>query len=136
MQCQGETVCMNGLCQIPCSGDVKHNTNVGCDYFAVDLQNGPPIAERSGTSFPAGNAQFAVVVSNPDRQFPTRITVHDIIGGPSIMSMDLQPGELEVIPLGPRNIEGSVQGMLSYYIAGNRPFVAYQFNPLDNTRPV
>jgi len=136
MQCQGETVCANGLCQIPCTGDIKHNTNVGCDYFAVDLQNGPPAADYTPGSAIAGNAQFAVVVSNPDRDRALRVTVHEVIGGPSIQAIDLPAGALEVIPLGPRNIEGSVQGMMSYYIAGNRPFVAYQFNPLDNTSPV
>ena len=31
--------CLGGICVSPCADDFKSNTNVGCDYWAVDLDN-------------------------------------------------------------------------------------------------
>ena len=58
--CSSNQTCVGGYCQSLCAGDIKFNTNVGCDYWAVDLDNVEGDLETNG----ANNAQFAIVVSN------------------------------------------------------------------------
>ena len=132
--CPGDTDCVAGICVNPCSDDIKLNTNQGCDYYALDLENSE--SPGTGGTLPAADSQFAVIVSNPSDTQTLEVTVHETQKAPAMVTENIAPGGLTVIKLGPRNITGTMQGELAWRIKGNRPFVAYQFNPLDNVNPV
>lgn len=136
-ECDGNSVCTNGFCINPCAPDIKYNTNVGCEYFAVDLENHDTIDVTTSAQTPA-NAQYAVIVSNPDLEHALDVSIHETYSGPPMPShsMTLAPGGLQVIELPSRNLAGTMKGEHAYTIRGTRPFIAYQFNPLDNVNPV
>ena len=53
----GGLTCFQGVCIDPCSDDFKFNTNVGCEYWATDLDQ----TDEGGSN----NSPYAIVVSNP-----------------------------------------------------------------------
>ncbi len=132
--CQDGDDCINGLCTNPCSSDVKLNTNQGCDYYAVDLENSTEQSlQGAGT---AANAQFAVIISNPGNAAIDVEVLEFQKDLEPLKTVNVPGGGLEIIELGPRNVAGTQQAELAYRIKGSGPFVAYQFNPLDNVNPV
>jgi hypothetical protein len=138
--CPEGTDCVGGICIDPCSPDIKANlSNVGCEYFAVDLPNSKYVysAPESGGKA-AKDMEFAVVVANPDPKRSVSVAVHWTAEEPAMagQSVTLGPNELKVFKLGARNLGGSSRGKNAFFVKGDRPFLAYQFNPLDNTMPV
>ncbi len=128
--------CLGGLCVNPCSSDFKSNTNVGCDYWAVDLDNAVE------GKFNAQIQQFAVVVSNTAAAAAT-VTV--TMGDPSVpatfktIAYNVPPEKLQVIKLPDpswklpdQSQDGSTINARAYRIQATQPIVAYQFNPLEN----
>lgn len=139
-------VCYHGSCVSVCSSSQK--SYIGCEYFAVDLDNAlvPCGSDENGAPImcDAAAQQFAVVVSNPD---PRNEVVFLITDGPPtaasgldecappahvIAAGTLPSGGLEVVQLPRRDANGTVKGQLAYRVASNAPITAYQFNPLDN----
>ena len=131
--CSDNSECTQGICVSPCASDIKLNTNQGCDYYAVDLENTTEVGPSGGGS--AANGQFAVIVSNPSSDEIT-VTVHEEQKGPAVVTRKVPGNGLEIIEIGPRNFFGTTKGLLAWRIKGSAPFVAYQFNPLDNANPV
>ena len=132
--------CLGGLCVNPCSSDFKSGTNVGCDYWAVDLDNA--VDYNNGTTYDAQNAQFSVIVSNTA---DSPATVHVTLGvdksapGAKTKSWNIPAKGLQVINLPDKswgianqNQEGSNINGKAYRIQSSQPIVAYQFNPLSN----
>jgi len=126
--------CLGGLCVNPCSGDFKSNTHVGCDYWAVDLDNA-----KEG-QYDAQNKQFAVVITNTSDK-DADVTVRLLSTnppkskkfkiGPNALRTIKLPNELGV-PNSFSNQNGSNINNRVYNIKATQPIVAYQFNPLDN----
>ena len=120
-------------------------SNVGCEYWAVDLDNAKVDSIRN-----AAAQQFAVVVSNPQPDLPAHIIIQqdDSVPGasPLVRTIDetsLLPLNLETFKLGPREVDGSSDGTFNtgtgtaisrhaYLVKSDVPIVAYQFNPLEN----
>ena len=132
--------CLGGLCVNPCSADFKSGTNVGCDYWAVDLDNAVDFA--NGQTYDAQNAQFSVIVSNTA---DSPATVHVTLGvdksapGAKTKSWTVPAKGLQVINLPDKswgvpnqNQDGSNINKKAYRIQSSQPIVAYQFNPLSN----
>jgi hypothetical protein len=137
--------CRAGLCSDLCLIASQRRSNVGCEYWAVDLDN----AWINSTSNAAGQ-QFAVVVSNAQHDVPTSVRVFQDDGAPGdlpaeyeIASAVIAPLNLQVFKLGPREIDGSSGRAFNdgthtaltrhaYKIVTDFPVVAYQFNPLEN----
>ncbi len=131
--------CVGGLCTDPCAGDIKANTNVGCDYFAVDLDN-VYIPDGKGGFFDAQNAQFSVIVSNT-KPAPATVTViaTDSAGVEHQSKYTVQANGLKILNLPdplwkikPLNQDGTGITKNVYRIKSNQPIVAYQFNPLQD----
>ena len=132
--------CLGGLCVNPCSGDFKSNTNVGCDYWAVDLDNALEV--QGGKSYDAQNAQFSVIVSNTsDAAAKVTVTLGPDKSAPNAKtaSFDVPAGGLQVIDLPHKswglkaqNQDNSNINNRVYRIQSEQPIVAYQFNPLQN----
>lgn len=129
-----DLACLGGLCVDPCGADIKSNTNVGCDYWAVDLDNaqvpcGPKLCD-------AQNMQYSVIISNT-KTSKAEITITTGAGKSAKYTV---PGQdMLVINLpdpawggAPLNQQGSSINNLSFRIQSTVPIVAYQFNPLAN----
>jgi hypothetical protein len=136
--------CRTGGCTQLCEDAAVKKSNVGCEYFAVDLDN-------AVTS--QGNAalqQFAVIVSNPQPDLAARVTVEEETSQPGQPSALRVIGEasvgvrhLEIFRLGPKEVDGSPPNVPNggthtaltrnaFRIRSDVPIIAYQFNPLDN----
>ncbi|MEO6601879.1 MAG: IgGFc-binding protein, partial [Polyangiaceae bacterium] len=138
-------VCREGSCVNLCSEASQRRSNVGCEYFAVDLDNAV-ISEALN----AAAQQFAVVISNPQTDVTSDVTIEQDDTEPgaknapqSIATASIPPFSLRVFRLGPREVDGSPPGEFNtgthtaltrhaYRIHSTFPVVAYQFNPLEN----
>ncbi|MCC6214025.1 MAG: IgGFc-binding protein [Polyangiaceae bacterium] len=137
--------CRDGACIDLCARAREQRSNVGCEYWAVDLDNA-----NVGISTNAAAQQFALVVSNPQPDVPVRVTVEQddtLPGTPGapveIAAVEIPPLGLRVLKLGPREVDGSSPGEFdtgthtahtraAYRVKSHLPVVAYQFNPLEN----
>lgn len=142
-------ICDQGRCGNGCELAERYASNVGCEYYVVDLDNA---VVRSGS---AAAQQFSVVVSNPspleahvsverclaqpceDEENRERIT----FGGED--ELVINPDDLETLALEAREVDGSLPGTfntgthshvgpLAYRISSTAPIIVYQFNPYDN----
>ena len=136
--------CRRGVCTHLCSEAQTERSNVGCEYWAVDLDNAVTAQGNAAAQ------QFAVVVSNPQPDLPAKITVEDdvaAVGQPAaprvVGTAIVRPRNLEVFKLGPKEVDGSPPGRFdegthtaltrgAYRVSSDVPIVAYQFNPLEN----
>ncbi len=142
-------ICDGGRCGNGCELAERYASNVGCEYYAVDLDNA---VVSSGS---AAAQQFAVVVSNPS-PLEAYVRVERCLGQPCDDPNNLEPvlfgGEEEVIInpddlqeflLDPREVDGSAPwtydtgtdsslGPQAYRITSTVPIIVYQFNPYSN----
>ncbi len=137
--------CRNGACVNLCTLAAAERSNVGCEYWAADLDNAVADGDLN-----AAAQQFAVVVSNPQPDLPARVVIEQddtAVGQPGapvlVASESVSPFGLVVFRLGPREVDGSPPGeyntgshtaltRAAYKITSDVPVVAYQFNPLEN----
>ena len=137
--------CRGGSCVHLCTQAANQRSNVGCEYWAVDLDNAVASDDLN-----AASQQFAVVVSNPQPDLSARIVIQQDDSAPGAPGAPIEIGTetvpplgLAVFPLGPREVDGSPPGeyntgshtaltRAAYKITSDVPVVAYQFNPLEN----
>ena len=131
--------CLGGLCVNPCEGDIKSNTYVGCDFWAVDLDNA--IDSSGGQVYDAQHKQFAVVVSNTAGAPATVTASFGEKGSPAYKSSSWTVASkgLQVIKLpdpswkiATQDQDGTNINDKVFRIQATQPIVAYQFNPLEN----
>ena len=144
--CQGAgKACRHGVCDDLCSLAREQRSNVGCEYWAAQLDNA-----NINASLNASAQQYAVVVSNPQLDVAADVVVEQDDSEPggaaiikTVAKAHVTPQNLEVFLLGPRWVDGTtdtsgtgdVHTFLSrhaYRITSNVPIIAYQFNPLEN----
>lgn len=145
MQCdvgKGE-VCSNGSCKPGCIAAEEQPSNVGCEFWAVDLDN-----EYSQFNDAAG-APWGIVLSNAG-QAMAQVTIekNDAPQGmPAQISMvqtfQIPAGQLKKVILPTREVDGSIKGMddgpgtwlssNAYRITSSVPLVAYQFNTMEQS---
>ena len=111
-------------CVLACAADLKSNTYIGCDYWAVDLDN---IEGGQGEN-------VAIVISNPNEFEDAVITIVNTstaenvdIGDPNVSPMSQKTF---LLPKG-FDMENSSLSNRSFHIKSTAPVVAYQFNPLN-----
>ncbi len=126
--------CDGGECVPLCILSEKVKTNVGCDYWAADLDNA---FVPGGSGFlDAAAAPYAVVVSNPHPDFTAEVSIYEKDGADAdlvtVQSALVPPLGLQVFLLPRRDADGTVQAYRAYRVRSSIPIVAYQFNPLDN----
>ena len=126
---KSKTVCHLGKCVPACAVSLKEPTNVGCEYWAVDLDNYFRV-DDDGKIHDSENAPFAIVVSNVHDSLTAQVEVSTVDGVVAIE--EVQAGKLQQFLLPPRNVDGSVLAALAYRVASDVPIIAYQFNPLSN----
>lgn len=134
--------CVAGECKAGCEAAEQQASNVGCEFWAVDLDN-----EYSSMNDAAG-APWGVVVSNFGAT-PAVVVVerNDApLGAPvkvgQVLTRTIPPGQLAEIELPTREVDGSTQAdngpgtFLSpngYRLRSSVPVVVYQFNTLRHT---
>ncbi|MBM4373004.1 MAG: IgGFc-binding protein, partial [Deltaproteobacteria bacterium] len=139
--CAGATsgqICQQGTCVKLCEINIKQNMYMGCDFWAVDLDNAFVPGGRTGF-YDAAGSQYSVVVSNPSTKYPATVSISGIEGEVLFDSDDnpfpttpLQPGQLRIYNLPRRDADGTVLAPLAYRVRSSIPITAYQFNPLQN----
>jgi hypothetical protein len=140
-----EIVCRDGLCVALCDYAERVKSNIGCEYWAADLDNA-----NVGLTRNAAAQQYAVVVSNPQPDLAAHVVIEQddaLPGEPAklriVAEATVLPHNLETFKLGPREVDGSPEGEFNtgtgtaltrhaYRITSQVPIVAYQFNPLEN----
>lgn len=143
----GGEACRDGTCIQLCNQAAQQLSNVGCEYWGVDLDNA-----NLSPSLDAAAQQYAIVVSNVQPDVPATVTVQQddsAPGDPShslsvVATATIAPRNLEVFKLGPREVDGGDPSVSpddgpgtflsrhAYKVTSDFPIVAYQFNPLDN----
>jgi len=124
-----------GNCVDACEANVKANIYLGCDYYAVDLDNIEGGAKEN----------VALVISvPPDQTQAASVTITDMATGLiltpaelSVTSTDILPGQLQtfLLPNDPvtngNPLNGSVHKAASFKINSSAPVTVHQFNPLN-----
>ncbi|MBK8593744.1 MAG: IgGFc-binding protein [Sandaracinaceae bacterium] len=106
--CPPERVCNDGACVNACSLADLQQSYVGCEFFAIDLDNA-----ALGGGRDASSQQFAVVVSNPGAASSAVVVeVNDALPGQppvlrEVANSLVLPGDLEVFELPRREVDGS-----------------------------
>jgi hypothetical protein len=137
--------CRDGKCVNLCNEARRKRSNVGCEYWPVDLDNA-----RIDDTLNAAAQQFAVVISNPEPDITTEVVIEQDDSQPGeppqlaeVARARIPPFSLRVFKLGPREVDGSPDGTTNagshtaltrhaYRVKSSFPVVAYQFNPLEN----
>jgi hypothetical protein len=125
------TFCLGGECQSGCAAAANQPSNVGCEFWAVDLDN-----EYSTVNDAAGQP-WGVVVSNfGDSPADVTIATNTAV----VKTATLAPGTLQEIELPTREVDGSVKGQddgpgtfvspNAFKITSTQPIVVYQFNTM------
>jgi len=149
--CSGDEVCsaggLLGMCSAACAEAIANRSNIGCEYWAVDLDNSESEALLGGIADNGYREQFAVAIANPsDTAAQVRIFVNDApLGAPpaerQVYQGVVEPRGLLEIPLPSREVDGpptatdpDIRGSWlsshAFRIVSNYPVVAYQFNPI------
>jgi hypothetical protein len=112
-RCQGVSTgreCDRGECVPLCILNEKVKTNIGCDYWAADLDNA--FVGSDGNFLDAAAAPFAVVVSNSHPEFTGEVTVAN--NEEEVASVILPPLGLHVFNLPRRDVDGTIKAPLAY----------------------
>ena len=136
--------CRRDACVSLCLEAAAGKSNIGCEYWGVDLDNA---VTNSGN---AAAQQYAIIVSNPQPDIAAVVTIEEetaAVGEPSktrlVGTSSVGSGHLEVFKLGPKEVDGSPPGLFdqgtgtaltrnAFRVRSTVPIIAYQFNPLDN----
>ena len=142
-EAQKGMICSNNTCVNACKLAASNRSYVGCEYWAVDLDNA---VVSSGS---AAAQQFSLVLSNPSTlAAQVKISINEAEPGKAVKlkvltTRTVKPNDLEVILLPAREVDGSPAGQFdtgggtalssnAYKIESTAPIIAYQFNPLSN----
>lgn len=123
--------CNAGVCTDPCALSKATRSYVGCEYFAVDLQNA-----TSSAGYRPDTAQFALVVSYAGKsEHAVRVKIFAADTGHErvVAEEDVFPGGIKVFELGPANVDGTGLSRKAFRVLAQAPVTVYQFNPLNNT---
>jgi len=134
---------VSGVCIDPCGVAAAERSNIGCEYWAVDLDNA-----ENAMDWAAGG-QFAVVVANLSNTYSSEVVIdrdEAFFGEPhSFVEFEravVDPGQLYIFYLPRWDVDGDnpehqdtdPQTTLSrrvFHIKSTTPVVAYQFNTID-----
>ena len=143
--CPDGTTCSNGMCKTPCEAALDHPSNVGCEFWAADLDN------EATTISNAAAQQFSVVAANDnDTPVDVKVTIDTArVGQPAVEQQvamaTVPPHSASRIDLPQREVDGSMGQNAGYvmnsgpgtfvsphafHVVSTGPVVVYQFNPI------
>ena len=120
-----------------CSSVAQSGASVGCDFWAVDLDN-TFVPGGSRGYYDAAGAQYAIVVANTSAQLAANIAIENNAGvlkydssGALLDLSPLPPGQLRTYNLpSSQGVNGTSVSKSAFHITSSAPISAYQFNPL------
>jgi hypothetical protein len=120
-ECPSPLICINGMCVTPdaCGEAMANKSNIGCEYWAVDMDNTTP------------EQPYAIVVSNLDAA-TVHVKVERKSGGTwqILDEADLPSKQTHVFMLGNTTVQGTYHlANQAFRVTSDLPVVAYQFNP-------
>ncbi len=135
--------CSNGACKTACEMAAESPSNVGCEFWAVDLDNAKNAFDD------AANKPWGLVLSNAG-EGTAQVTIerNDAKPGEPVKlvvekSLTIKKDELATVVLPPREVDGSVLGnnegpgtflsSKALRITSTGPLVVYQFNAFEPT---
>ncbi len=135
-------VCSNGKCGTACELAADQPSNVGCEFWAVDLD------QQDGFNDPA-SAPWGVVLSNAgEGQANVTIELNEAPQGQPVQTMvvtqvSIAPGSLQQLVLPTRELDcgvkpndyaspGTCLSSRAFRIKSSSPIVVYQFNVFTN----
>jgi hypothetical protein len=138
-----DQACIGGACKSGCDAVASLGSNVGCEFWAVDLDQ-----EYDFTNNAAG-APWGVVIANPGGQ-PADVVIEQNDAPPGqpvqispVQHLLIASGQVETVTMPTREVDGSLMGtnegagtVLSsraFRITSNAPVVVYQLNALAQT---
>jgi len=156
--CTTGAMCVGGTCVSLCETNLKFASNVGCEYWSVDLDNDP----TANPAFPAETPEMfphSVVITNPgifDAELT--FTLHaqcaggmacepskSTCGAPKTVCDTPGPayeiafvdnvvphGESREFKMPVMNADGSSLAPKAVHVQSTQPVVAFQFNPFDS----
>ena len=147
--CGADEVCSRGECKTPCEAAADNPSNLGCDFWAVDLDN--ESFNLSGIGNDAAAQQFALVAAN-NNEYPVVVTVTKNaarVGAPlneqAVASATVSPRTTARLDLPQAEVDGSMGQHAAYmpnsgsgtfvsphgyHVVSTGPIVVYQFNPI------
>lgn len=148
-ECADGQACSNGQCKTPCEAAMDNPSNVGCDFWSVDLDN--EAFTTTGVSNDSAKQQYAIVVAN-NNDYPVDVVVTknaarvgDPINEQVVVTVTVPPGVAQRVDLPQREVDGAMgqngtytqnsgSGTFvsphAYHVVTNAPVVVYQFNPI------
>ncbi|MBM4354389.1 MAG: hypothetical protein FJ109_11440 [Deltaproteobacteria bacterium] len=129
--CQGG-LCKDGACVSACDVNLKDNSYMGCDYYAVDLDNveggqyQPVAVVVSVPTTEAGNAEITItnMAANPPVDLgPGELGVQDMLVAGRQLKIFMLPTEF--------GIDGSVLTNKTFRVKSTAPVTVHEFNPLN-----
>ncbi|HEU5060415.1 MAG TPA: hypothetical protein VFU21_27980, partial [Kofleriaceae bacterium] len=148
--CPADLACSYGACVTACEKAANDPSNVGCEFWAVDLDN-EAFDTEFGVSNDAAAQQFAIGVAN-ENDAPVEVTVWkntarfgDPIAEEVVTTVTVPANDMVRIDLPQREVDGTMgqngnyvrysgSGTFvsshAYRILSTGPVVAYQFNPI------
>ena len=124
-------ICQDGECMSACEVNLKENSYLGCDYWAVDLDNieggqYEPVALVVSVPMGAGDAEITVTDMSLDP--PTPLTAEAL----EVDNLVVPDGQLKIfmLPTG-HDIDGSIHTNKSFRVESTAPVTMHQFNPLN-----
>jgi hypothetical protein len=135
VDCPAGQVCQGGECVSACEQAELIKSNVGCEFWAVDLTNLPP----------RDTYVYAVAISNPSFTTTAKVEIFDKNNNveQAIITDMVPPRQVKVL-----NVSGTNNGQQGFYpgdagflgngigkgrafrVASDNPVVAVQFNPI------
>lgn len=148
--CPADNVCSGGQCKTPCEAAEDNPSNVGCEFWAADLDN--EVSNALGFTNDAAAAQYALVVAN-NNDYPVMVAVSTNmanIGQPVneqvVLQVSVPPRVAQRLNLPQREVDGTMGQNASYtanapgsgtfvaphayHVKTTGPVVVYQFNPI------
>lgn len=137
-----KTVCEDGACIPICDQTSKNASYIGCEYWAVDLDN----AIDGGGSLDAAGQPFAVVLSNTHATLNANVQIYSRKGNTvtKLLDFEIPAGDLRTafLPVSCYDnvtscdaaylVNGTTIQEAAFYIKSDLPITAAQFNPLEN----
>lgn len=123
--CPAKTLCTGGVCVSPCQQAKDNKSSIGCEYYAIDMNNDP--VENYDTQ------PYAVVVSNVG-MFAADVQVQTYNGNvwQTIQMATVDPGMLKQFDLPDRHVNyTNINPKGAYRVLSDVPIVAYQFQPIN-----
>ncbi len=147
--CPADSVCSGGHCKTPCEAAADNPSNLGCDFWAADLDN--EAYNMYGATNDAAAQQFAIVAAN-NNDYPVTVTVTkndgrvgEMLQEKAVASAVVAPRSTSRIDLPQREVDGAMgqngpyvrnsgSGTFvsphGYHVVSSGPVVVYQFNPI------